>query len=78
MWFGWPSSPAVESGIIDWYASTILEEERAICARINAAALSDVVFGPTGFFLSKQAWRASLNGVVTAPFPVFWGVTEAV
>lgn len=75
-WFGWPTSPAVESGIADWYASTSLEAEKAVIAKINAAALDDVVFVPTGFFLSKQAWRSNVQGVVTAPIPVFWGVSK--
>jgi len=73
-WFGWPTSSAVESGIAEWYASTSPEAEKGIANRINVAALDDVVFVPTGFFLSKQAWRSTLSGVVTAPIPVFWGV----
>ncbi|WP_158746558.1 ABC transporter substrate-binding protein [Acidisphaera sp. L21] len=76
-WFGWPSSPAVEAGIADWYQSTTLAEEQAIATRINEAALNDVVFVPTGFFLAKQAWRANLSGVMAAPFPMFWGVSKA-
>ncbi|MDJ0389593.1 ABC transporter substrate-binding protein [Roseomonas sp. E05] len=76
-WFGWPDSPAVEAGISEWYASATLEEEKAIAARINAAALADVVFVPTGFFLAKQAWRREVQGVVTAPVPVFWDVTKS-
>ncbi len=76
-WFGWPSSPAVEAGIADWYQSTTLPQEQAIAARINEAALSDVVFVPTGFFLAKQAWRANVSGVAAAPFPMFWGVEKA-
>jgi peptide/nickel transport system substrate-binding protein len=40
--------------------------------------MQDVVFIPTGFFLAKQAWRANVSGVVTAPIPVFWDVTKSV
>ncbi len=76
-WFGWPDSPGVERGIADWFASTSLEEEKAIAERINRAALEDVVFVPTGFFLAKQAWRSSVKGVVTAPIPVFWETSKA-
>jgi peptide/nickel transport system substrate-binding protein len=75
-WFGWPDSPGVERGIADWFASTSLEQEKAIAERINRAALEDVVFVPTGFFLAKQAWRSNLKGVVTAPIPVFWGTSK--
>lgn len=75
-WFGWPDSPGVEAGIAEWFASTTLEEEKAIAERINRAAMQDVVFIPTGFFLAKQAWRATVEGVVTAPIPVFWDVSK--
>ncbi len=75
-WFGWPTSPAVEAGIAEWYASTTLDAEKAIADRINVAALDDVVFVPTGQFLSKQAWRSNVRGVITAPVPVFWGVSK--
>ena len=77
-WFGWPNSPAVEAGIAQWYASTTLQEEKAIADRINVAALDDVVFVPTGQFLNKQAWRSNVHGVITAPVPVFWDVSKTV
>jgi peptide/nickel transport system substrate-binding protein len=77
-WFGWPDSPGVEQGIAEWFASSTLEEEKAIADRINKAAMQDVVFIPTGFFLAKQAWRSNVSGVVTAPIPVFWDVTKSV
>ena len=35
------------------------------------------MFVPTGQFLSKQAWRSNVGGVITAPVPVFWGVSKA-
>lgn len=75
-WFGWPNSPAVESGIADWYAAGSPEAEKLAAEKINTAAFEDVVFAPTGFFLAKQAWRANLSGVVSAPYPQFWGVTK--
>ncbi|ONG53789.1 ABC transporter substrate-binding protein [Pseudoroseomonas deserti] len=76
-WFGWPDSPAVEAGIAEWYDSASLEQEKKIAEKINAAALADVIFLPTGFFLAKQAWRSNVAGVVTAPIPVFWDVSKS-
>jgi peptide/nickel transport system substrate-binding protein len=75
-WFGWPSSEAVTAGIADWYAAKDLTAEKAAADKINVAAFQDVVYGVTGFFLSYQAWRKNLSGVVKAPFPVFWGVQK--
>jgi len=54
-----------------------LDEERAAIGRLNKAALEAVVFAPTGFFLSYQAWRKNVSGVVKGPLPFFWGVGKA-
>ena len=75
-WFGWPESPRVEAGIAAWFDAPDAEAEKAIARRINADAMQDVVFVPTGLFLNKQAWRSGLEGVVSAPMPVFWDVTK--
>ena len=44
--------------------------------QLNKAALEDVVYAPTGFFLSYQAWRKNVSGVVKGPLPFFWDVTK--
>ena len=44
--------------------------------RLNKAALEDVVYAPTGFFLAYQAWRKNVSGVVKGPLPFFWGVSK--
>ena len=75
-WFGWPSSQAVEDGIASWYDAGDLAAEKAAAATINRAAFDDVVYLPTGFFRQYQAWRRNVEGVVKAPFPVFWGVRK--
>jgi peptide/nickel transport system substrate-binding protein len=75
-WFGWPNSPRIEGLIADWYAATDEASGAAEIARINAASMEFVTYLPTGFFLSYQAWRKNVSGVVKAPFPVFWGVQK--
>lgn len=76
-WFGWPSSDEVEKEIANWFDAATLEEEKKIIGRVNKAAVDDVVFAPTGFFLVQQAWRKNLNGVVKGPLPFHWGVSKA-
>ncbi len=76
-WFGWPSSAPVEASRDDWFAATDLAAERAAIDRLNTAAMDDVVFAPTGFFLAHQAWRRNLSGVGPGPMPFFWGVAKA-
>lgn len=45
-------------------------------ASLNKTALDFVVFAPTGFFLSYQAWRKNVTGVVKGPLPFFWSVAK--
>ena len=75
-WFGWPNSPATEKGVEAWFASSTPETEKAAIAAINKAAMEDVVYIPTGFFYSYQAWRTNLSGVVAGPLPSFAGVKK--
>jgi peptide/nickel transport system substrate-binding protein len=43
---------------------------------MNALAVDFGLYAPTGFFLSYQAWRKNITGVVKAPAPFFWGVSK--
>jgi peptide/nickel transport system substrate-binding protein len=76
-WFGWPDAPEVEAQVAAWYEAKTLEEEKAAIRRLNKAALDAVVYAPTGFFLSYQAWRKNVSGVIKGPLPFFWGVSKA-
>ena len=75
-WFGWPNSPAVEKEVTAWFEAKSLDEEKAAVRRLNKAALEDVVYAPTGFFLSYTAWRKNISGIVKGPLPFFWGVSK--
>jgi peptide/nickel transport system substrate-binding protein len=75
-WFGWPTIPKVEAAIESWYAAANLDEEKAAMRRLNRAALEDVVYAPTGFFLQYQAWRRNVSGIAKGPLPFFWGVSK--
>lgn len=75
-WFGWPNSPKTEEGITAWFEAADLEAEKAALAKTNEAAVDDVVYGVTGFFLSYQAWRSNVQGVKSGPLPFFWDVTK--
>jgi peptide/nickel transport system substrate-binding protein len=76
-WFGWPTSEKVEAEITAWYEAANLDEEKAAISRLNRAACEDVVYAPTGFFLTHQAWRSNVSGIVKGPLPFFWGVSKA-
>jgi len=76
-WFGWPKSEAVEAEVANWFQSKNLEEEKAAVRRLNRAAFDHVIYAPTGFFLTYQAWRKNLSGIAAGPVPSFWGVSKA-
>ena len=76
-WFGWPKSDAVEAARDEWFAAPDFAAEKAAIDKLNIAAVEAGLYAPTGFFLSYQAWRRNVSGVVQAPFPVFWGVSKA-
>ena len=59
-----------------WFEAKNLDEEKAAVARLNKAALEDVVYAPTGFFLSYTAWRKNVSGIVKGPVPFSWGVSK--
>jgi peptide/nickel transport system substrate-binding protein len=76
-WFGWPTSEKTEAAIEKWLAAATPEQEKAAYDEINAAAMADVVYIPTGFYLGYQAWRRSVSGIQKGPLPFFWDVRKA-
>jgi peptide/nickel transport system substrate-binding protein len=75
-WFGWPTSAAVEKEVFAWFDAKNLDEEKATVGRLNRAALEDVIYAPTGFFLSYTAWRKNISGIAKGPLPFFWDVSK--
>jgi len=75
-WFGWPDIPAIEEQIAAWFMATDAAAEKAAMNKLNKAAIENVVFAPTGFFMSNQAWRKNISGVVSGPLPFFWNVSK--
>jgi len=76
-WFGWPTSAGTEKEVTSWFEAKNLDEEKATINRLNKAAMDDVVYAPTGFFLSYTAWRKNVSGITKGPLPFFWGVSKS-
>ena len=76
-WFGWPNVPDVETEVYAWFDAKNLDDEKAAIRRLNKAALDNVIYAPTGFFLCYQAWRKNVSGIVKGPLPFFWDVAKA-
>jgi len=75
-WWGWPKSEKVETEVSAWFGANSLDEEKAAIGRLNKAAMEDVIYAPTGFFLSYTAWRKNVSGIVKGPLPFMWGVSK--
>ena len=75
-WFGWPVNEAVEKEVEAWFDAKTLDDEKAIMARLNKAAMDHVVYVPTGHWVGYQAWRSNLEGIVNGPLPWFWDVKK--
>ena len=75
-WFGWPESKAVEAEVAAWFDAKNLAEEKAAVTRLNKVAFDHVVYAPTGFFLTYQAWRKNISSVEAGPIAMFWGVSK--
>lgn len=76
-WFGWPRNEAIEAARDQWFAASDMPAEKAAIDTLNKEAMDFGLYAPTGFFLSYQAWRKNVSGVVKAPIPFFWGVTKS-
>ncbi len=76
-WFGWPNIPAVEQEVTAWFDAPNLDAEKAAIGRLNRAAIENVVYAPTGFFLGYTAWRRNVSGIQKGPIPFFWGVAKS-
>ena len=75
---GWAKSAPVEAEIDAWFAADKLDDEKAAAARINEAALKEVMCAPLGWYLRHYAWSKDLAGVTQGPLPFFWGVSKSV
>lgn len=75
-WFGWPDVPAVETEVTNWFNAKDQAQEKAAMDRLNKAAVENVVYAPTGFYLGYQAWRKNVTGVTSGPLPFFWNVAK--
>ena len=60
-----------------WFRAPTLEEQKAICQRIQEVAFEEVPYIPLGQWSQPTAFRAALTGIVPATTHVFWGVRRA-
>jgi peptide/nickel transport system substrate-binding protein len=62
-WFGWPTSPALESLREEWLAAGPLPAQQAVARRLQAQFWQDLPFIPLGQYFIDSAWRRDISGV---------------
>jgi peptide/nickel transport system substrate-binding protein len=76
-WFGWPTSPRMEALREQWLDAPELAQRSAIARQMQRLAFEEVPYVPTGQHFNATAYRTSLQDIVPASFPIFWGVRKA-
>jgi peptide/nickel transport system substrate-binding protein len=76
-WFGWPTDEKLEQMREAWFDAPTLPEQKAISARIQEHYFEQVPFLLLCRMQQPMAFRSDIQDVVSASFPVFWGVRRA-
>jgi peptide/nickel transport system substrate-binding protein len=76
-WFGWWSSPEVESMVQDWLAAPDAAGQTRIATAIADKALEQVATIPLGQFYIRTVYRRSITGILQGPCPYPWNIRPA-
>ncbi|RYH30938.1 MAG: ABC transporter substrate-binding protein, partial [Alcaligenaceae bacterium] len=75
-WFGWTTDEQIEQLKSEFLAATGEERRKEIAARIQERAYDAAVVAPIGEYKQLTAIRKDhIEGIVTSPVGVFWGIT---
>ena len=75
-WFGWPTSPGLETLRDTWIAAPDLPARQALARRIQAQAFEDVPYIPTGRWRDLTAYRRNVTGMLTG-MPLFYNLRKS-
>ena len=75
-WFGWFSSAKMEALRTSWFDAADFETQKKIAEQIQLDAWEEVPYYPLGQWLQPIAHRTTIDGIVKAPFPLFWNVRK--
>ncbi|MCJ8139127.1 ABC transporter substrate-binding protein [Falsirhodobacter halotolerans] len=76
-WFGWPTDERIETLLSEFGSAPDAEAQKQVAEQIQAHVMENVNYIHLGQYFSPSAWSDKLDGVVSAPFPVFWGVSKS-
>ena len=76
-WFGWPTDERFEQLRDAWFEASDLAGQKLAAEQIQARFFETVPFLPLCRVLQPMAFRSEIQDVVSASFPLFWGVRRA-
>ncbi len=76
-WFGWPTDARLEQLRQSWFDAPDLPAQKAIAEQVQLEYFGTVPFLPLCRMQQPMAFRSDIQDVVSASFPVFWGIRRA-
>ena len=73
-WFGWPTDEKIEELREAWFDAPDLDTQKALARRIQGQYFESVPFLVLCRMRYPMAFRTDIQDVVSASFPMFWGV----
>jgi peptide/nickel transport system substrate-binding protein len=75
--FGWPDAPVMEELRERWLGASDEIEQKHLAARIQDAAMADVLYVPLGRYVTNSAWRSNVSGILKSNQPVMWNISKS-
>ena len=73
-WFGWPTDERLEELRGQWFDAPDLAAQKAVSEQVQLQFFRNVPFLPLCRMRQPMAFRSDIQDVVSASFPMFWGV----
>lgn len=74
-WYGWPTSPNLESLRDAWIAAPDLATRQSLARKIQEQAFRDVPYVPTGRWRDLTAYRRNVTGMLSG-MPLFYNLRK--
>jgi len=76
-WFGWPTDEKMEELRESWFDAPDLAAQRGFAEQAQQRFFDTAPFLLLGRMQQPMAFRTDIKDVVSASFPVFWGIRRA-
>ncbi len=73
-WFGWPTDPRLEELREAWFDAPDIAAQKAVAEQVQRQYFETIPFLVLCRMRQPMAFRSDIKDVVSASFPVFWGI----